>query len=808
MSVAALMGKILLVGHGLIGPDLPRLIESGLAGMGAPATVEAQIIEGAPLAWNWDHAAEADGVDGRAVLADGDVDALVLTEAVPLVAEIESTDTRGLVARWADLARETNPGVRVFLHETWPDLRSGTGVAIADDPGADQPWRERIEAEVELYRQVAGPGVGIIPAGQALGRLADEIAAGRVPGMTAITDVFEDDINLNGKGDYLVAMVHLAALTGRSPEGLPPRLLRVWPDQASILTPEQAAALQRIAWETVSVAAARPPVMEDRIPPDSPVFEPVSNPSLAIGVDGISDWSVAVPFLDLMKTARPWVGNAGEVWGGMEEPDLWAAGVLDADGWPLRMPPGVSGLSTLILTDMPEGAGGVAGRYVLTYEGRGDLQVLGRATVVSAAPGRVVFDYAPGEGSVQLTIVATDPGAPIRHIRVVRADREALLAKGEVFNPDWLARIRGVRSIRFMGWMDANDSTLSAAADRPKVDDYTWASKGVPVEVIVDLANRLQAEPWLTLPWLADDEFVTTYAEIVSRRLDPGLRVWVELSNEVWNHQFSQARLATEAARARWGEDWVGSQAYGVRAAEVMRLWTGVMPGNRVVRVVATQTGHLGLEEQILEAPLAVAEGVPRPADAFDAYAVTGYFSATLGSEETVPAVHGWIAQSEAAAREATAGMAEAEASAHFAAHRYDLAIEMAARELMDGEITGNPEGSVRRLAEVIFPYHAEVAARYGLKLVMYEGGTHVVGLGAATQDAALNDFFHALNYSPQMGRLYGEMMRVWAGVTDEPFMAFVDMQQPGWWGSWGAMRHLWDENPRWLALARGCDPC
>jgi hypothetical protein len=35
-----------------------------------------------------------------------------------------------------------------------------------------------------------------------------------------------------------------------------------------------------------------------------------------------------------------------------------------------------------------------------------------------------------------------------------------LLDAGEIFNPDWLARMRGVKALRFMDWMATNDSAL------------------------------------------------------------------------------------------------------------------------------------------------------------------------------------------------------------------------------------------------------------------------------------------------------------------------------------------------------------
>jgi hypothetical protein len=809
MSVMAVLAEILFVGHSLVGPDLPNMVEAGLRAMGEEVPVEAQVINGAPLVWNWDHSAEAEGVDGRAEIAAGDVTALILTEAQPVAGHVEWSDTTGQVARWAGLAREANPEVRVYLYETWPSLASAPGMVIEGDPGAGVPWRERLEADLPLWQAAAGDVAELIPAGQAMGMLADEIDAGRVPGVEGIADLFADDIHPNGKGLYFVAMVHLAVLAGKSPEGVPAKLLRVWPSRDAVISDEQAAAFQRVAWAAVKDYQARAAAgASGWVAPEMPAFQAVVNPALTLGLAGVNDWSVQQPFLDVMKTARPWVGHVNGQWGGVDEAALRAAGALSPEGWPLRIPDGVSGLSTLILTDLPSDAGGVAGRYVLTYQGQGDLRIDGLAKVVEVAPGRVVFDYAPGPGAVILSVAAVEAGDPIRDIGVVRMDRAGLLAAGGIFNPDWLARIRGVKGIRFMDWMATNDSTLSAAADRPLPGDYTWARNGVPVEVMVALANELGAEPWFTLPHLAEDGLVRAYADLVARDLDPGLRAWVEFSNEVWNPQFAQGRWANEQGLARWGVEGAGLQVYGLRAAEVMAVWTAVMPPARVVRVVATQTGVKGAEAQILETPLAVAEGTPAPAGAFDAYAVTGYFSGLLGAEHKLPDLRGWIAGSEAAAKKATAGMSVEEAGAFVAAHRFDLAIGLAASELRNGGATGKPEDTLEQLIGDTLPYHAQVAARYGMKLAMYEGGTHVVGYGPAVEDEVLTGFYTTLNFSPQMGALYGELLAGWAAVSDQPFNAFVDVYRPNKWGSWGALRHLWDENPRWLALAKGCDPC
>jgi len=794
MSVFSVLADVLMVGHSLFGGDTALLTESALRAMAGPSVVETQIINGASLAYNWDHAADVEGVDARARLATRPADALILTEAIPIAGHVKWSDTAGNVAKFANLAREANPEVRVFLFEGWP---SRNPAAAQDDPDAALPWRERLVKDLPLWQGAAGDGVQIIPAGQALARLDDAIAAGEVRGIDTLDAIFADDIHLNGKGQYFIAMVIAGAVTGASPEGLPAKLTRVWTSRDAQLSDAQATTFQQVAWAAVSDAHAATQLPKPSVkakPQDLPVFTTITNPNLSLGLAGVNDWSVQQPFLDVMKTARPWVGHLPGQWGGWDHDDLAAKGYLDPNGWPKSLPPELSGLSTLILTDLPADAGGVAGRYVLTWQGQGTLAVEGRAKVVEAAPGRILFDYTPGDGAVMITLTAIDPADPIRNIVVVRQDRAEALAAGQIFNPDWLARIRGVKAVRFMDWMATNDSLLAKASDRPKPADYTWARHGVPMEIMIALANALVADPWFTLPHLSEDALVRDFAMLAHAGLNPGLVAHVEFSNEVWNWQFAQAQWAEEQGKALWHQDGAWVQFYARRAAEVADIWADVFKDDpaRLMRVIAVQTGWLGLEAQILDAPLVVAEGRNPPVDSFDAYAVTGYFSALLGADEKAQAVKGWLVQS----RDADA------------AQPYLLANKIAASELRDGSITGNREDSLSRLLTEVLPYHATVAKERGLKLVMYEGGTHVVGFGAQMEDPDLNAFFEQLNYSPEMGALYAELLAGWQAISDQPFNAFVDVYRPGKWGSWGALRHLGDVNPRWQALAKGCGTC
>ncbi|MBW7921138.1 MAG: calcium-binding protein [Rubellimicrobium sp.] len=517
------------------------------------------------------------------------------------------------------------------------------------------------------------------------------------------------------------------------------------------------------------------------VAPEGAVLTPpatgLADPSLAFGLAGIADWSTEMPFIDVMKTARPWIGHLPGQWGGVDAADLRAGGFLSPEGWPLAIPDGVESLESLVLTDLPEDAADTAGRYVVRWRGEGALALTGRARDVDFGDHAARFTFTPGEGFVGVQLAAIDAADPIRDITMMREDHADIARAGAVFNPDFLATVHDVRSLRFMDWMATNGSGQVTWDDRPRPDDATFARRGVPVEVMVDLANRAGVDPWFTLPHMADDDYVRRFAQYVHDHLRPGLRANAEWSNEVWNFTFPQAGWAAAQARARWG-DAAGDDAWmqyaGTRAAEVADIWAGVFADDpsRLVRVVATHTGWPGLEDALLDAPLRQAEGLPAPVRSFDAYAVSGYFGHDIGAEEFAPSLRAWIAAGEADAR-----------------------VTAALRE-----------GSVADLVTRLWPHHARVARERGLMLLMYEGGSHLVGQGAAGEDAAINAFLARYSYSPDIAAIYADLLAAWrasgAAQPVGPFNAFVDIAPPSRWGSWGARRHTGDVNPRWATLA------
>lgn len=529
----------------------------------------------------------------------------------------------------------------------------------------------------------------------------------------------------------------------------------------------------------------------------------LADPALAMGLSGISDWSTQHPFIDHMKTARPWIGHLPGQWGGVSADELGARGLLDTSGWVWGLPEDIEAVEALILTDQPEEADQLAGQYRVRWQGEGKLELTGRARITRRDTQEIWFDYTPGEGPVGLKITATDPartGDYIHAIQVVSKAHLPLWDAGALFNPDWISVVQDLRMVRFMDWMKTNGSPQAQWQDRPQVADFTWGWRGVPVEVMVQLANEIGADPWFCMPHLSDGDYMRRFATYVRDTLDPGLKAYTEFSNEMWNWGFEQAQWALAQSEARWGSEldngWM--QYAGMRAGEMGRIWGEVYGDEaaaRLIRVAATHTDWQGLEKALLQAPLWQAEGQRAPVNYLDAYAVSGYFGIELGMDDGAPKVLDMleVARRKAEADGTAQGLKRAALTAYVEAHRFDGVFARMARELR--------AGSLRHITKNTLPYQAEVARKNELALVMYEGGSHVVGVGKWANDDRLTEVFSAFSASVELGGLYQELLSDWRGLGGQSFNAFTDVGKPSKWGSWGHLRHLWDATPRHDAL-------
>jgi hypothetical protein len=473
-------------------------------------------------------------------------------------------------------------------------------------------------------------------------------------------------------------------------------------------------------------------------------------PPLGLNLAGVVDYSTEMPFVDLFRRARAWVSQEeGQPWG--KGPAL----ALTPEGWVASLRP--KQYATTVLS----GGAHPAGRYLCLYDGKGALRFWNAAKAVKEAPGRVELDVRSGpDAAIFLDIRETDPADPVRNIRVLMPGVTDARAKSDPFYAPFLERTRRFGVLRFMDWMDTNDSQVRTWADRPKPTDASWGVKGVPVEVMVDLANRAGADPWFCIPHLADDDYVRQFARLVKATLDPKRKAYLEHSNEVWNGQFAQARHAGDRGLAlKLSENRYQAQLYyhSRRSVEIFRLWEEVFGGTgRLVRVLAAQAGNPWTGLQVV-----TFEDAYRHADAL---AVAPYFGNELGDPATA---------------DATAALPLA-------------------------EVLARCRQSIERNAGAVAE-NAKHARERGLDLIAYEAGQHLVGHGGAENNEELTKLLHAANRDPRMEELYRLYLDTWAKNGGGLMAIFSSVSRPSKWGSWGLLEAE-DQDPKaapkWRAVA------
>lgn len=470
---------------------------------------------------------------------------------------------------------------------------------------------------------------------------------------------------------------------------------------------------------------------------------------------GINLWSVRrnateLPFVDLFRLSDPWFSQRkGAAWNTGPRLDL------DEHGWIRRLEPGCYA-ETALGADRGRYP---AGSYVCLYDGDGVIDFWNIDRIVSRSPGRIVFESAPEKGAIFLRVSVTNPMDYIRNIRVVMPGFERTY-ETDPFHPLFMARWRQMGVFRFMDWMETNGSEIAEWADRPKPEDATWAVNGVPLEVMIDLANRQGVDPWFCMPHKASDDYVRRFAEQVARDLSPDLRAYVEYSNEIWNSGFEQTRYAA-AMGARLGYSHGRDQApdlcySSVRSVEIFRIWQRALGGTeRLVRVMASQAANPWVSEVKLSFRDAYKE--------CDALAVAPYVSLNVGPSTTPNAatVAGWNVE-------------------HILDYLERTALPKAVGWIKDSK---------------------KVAEKYRIPLIAYEAGQHAVGVAGSENVEALTKLLLAANRHPRMGVIYTEYLDAWLRSGGSLCVLFSSMGTWTKWGAWGLLEHYEDDTPKFRAV-------
>jgi hypothetical protein len=468
-------------------------------------------------------------------------------------------------------------------------------------------------------------------------------------------------------------------------------------------------------------------------------------PKLGMNLSGIADWNTELPFVDVFRMSRPWISQRkGAGWGQGPKLDL------DEHGWVRRLEPDCWA-ETLMCTI--EGSHYPSGEYIVLYEGEGEIDFWNAARVVKREPGKIVINVDSSKGAIFLRLLRTNPQNYVRNIRVIMPGFKVTDRKTPCWHPTFLNRWRGIACFRFMDWMETNGSQIARWSDRPKVEDATFSAKGVALEWMIDLCNRLKTDAWFCMPHMADDDFVYRFAKVVKEGLDPSLKVYVEYSNEVWNGFFPQHRYAAEQGqKLGFGEKpWEAAWRYtAYRSVQIFRIWEEVFGGTkRLIRVLPSQAANPYVSEQILSFRDAYKHA--------DALAIAPYISFNVSPKGDPPA---------------------------------DEVAQWSVERLLDYVERVALPRSIQWMRE-----QKKVADKYGLLLIAYEGGQHLVGFGGAENNEKLTQLFIEANAHPRMGEIYRKYLQAWVEVGGDLFCHFSSVGRWTKWGSWGLLQ-FYDDPP------------
>lgn len=491
-----------------------------------------------------------------------------------------------------------------------------------------------------------------------------------------------------------------------------------------------------------------------------------SNPRLGTNVGSLDKLTSAVPFTDIFKISRGWFTSCRFNWQTKQaiDPDCTQQNAfntreqkhlnLDENGWVKSLPtPEQAPIYTHATSTwrLPEHF--PLGRYVVLYKGQGTIKLEGDLKIAKHIAGHIEFDLLSPRRNLRLSITATDPNDYIRDIHIVLKKNEQNHSQ-HIFNQDYLNRLKPLQAIRFMTWSNTRGNDASEWYQRatPSFAHYS-GNKGIPAERMIDLANAVNATPWLSIPYKASDDYMRRYARMVKNRLRPKQTVYIEYSNEMWNVIFPATTYAARKADKLWHFPYTDKPAYqrrvsmatnwyAKRTVEMCKIWKDEFGNqrNRVKCVLSAQAAVPWVGTETLDCPLWKSAG--GCGNYVDAYAIGPYFGDYIARLEHRPEIKQWLQDP-------------------------DGGMERLFREILHGGALqkGHPEGAINLTLARYVDSSKKLADKYGLELLAYEAGQHLIRYDPphTIKDPDVLTLFMRAQKDPRMQEAYQRYLAGWA---------------------------------------------
>jgi len=361
---------------------------------------------------------------------------------------------------------------------------------------------------------------------------------------------------------------------------------------------------------------------------------------IGANLDGVSDYSRTLPFVDLVKQSRrfgtvstPWDGNCPLNAQGYPTADF---GVILADG-DVNFPGTVFNIRG-VFGAQPTVVGVACNPSIQNINWDPSNKVLTAKITVGA-----------GDNQLMLGFKGTNGGCTSLSVRFAQYPDTA------VFTNEWLLLLQKFQVFRYMDWDSTNGNPVVNWGDRTTPDRAAWTygpigASGIPWEVSIQLANTVGRDMWINVPHQATDDYVTKLAQLFKQQLNSNLNLYVEYSNEVWNWQFSQAtwNLNTAMAEVQAGDpnklnfDQCGNKWYwgyrrvALRLKQIIDIFANVWGQDQINKRVRGVLAGQVANPYVLQLGLGYTEAVWGPPNRFF-YAIAGAPYFNLGNTNNNP---------------------------------------------------------------------------------------------------------------------------------------------------------------------------
>ena len=252
---------------------------------------------------------------------------------------------------------------------------------------------------------------------------------------------------------------------------------------------------------------------------------------------GFVDYSSPSIFSNFLKSARNFRGMTDNNVvtfdprkNTFDDPAIQDDSILDSDGYPTFIPSNSSTVKFQTSFTVPAA---LAGDYIFEYDGEGSFAFSRGITSQGKQAQAEFIKIDNSEQTSWLEITAINPQNYPRNFRIRSIDD----SHPQVFNQVFLDSCTNYNGSRTMDIQRTNRAGAGKVkpSDRVLPSNFTYFTRGVAWEDLIELGNVTRKPLWVCVPHAADVDYMTEMATAFRDSLDPNVPLYVEYSNECWN---------------------------------------------------------------------------------------------------------------------------------------------------------------------------------------------------------------------------------------------------------------------------------